>query len=233
MELFKIEEVLSKLDKQMEEKDQKDPWLVYVADKGENSCMQCVNNHGKRFRELDVKRPALPIHPNCKCKYEKLDEKTSKKVAMRSATVRTEESSGFGGIRVSTIGDMLTKLEKEYAPGTLAELIITGHGEFSGEFEIGGKSDRLDRMTPSQIERLQKLLSPNAIIDIRMCYGIQDENGEKVTQDLANKLQCRVRAYANQVSPYGTRPALPKNEHIPFWERPFTGAGAKIFYPQK
>lgn len=131
--------------------------------------------------------------------------------------------------------NMLDKLEKEYASGTISELIISNHGEFPGEFEIGGKADRLDLMSSTQIERLKKLLSPNAIIDIRMCYGIGDKNGEKVTQDLADKFKCRIRAYANQVSPFGTRPlySYDATPGIPFYKRFFVDPAGKIFYPQK
>jgi hypothetical protein len=42
-----------------------DPWLIYVANN--NSCSECQENHGKRFRTNAFDRPALPIHPNCKC----------------------------------------------------------------------------------------------------------------------------------------------------------------------
>ena len=79
-------------------------------------------------------------------------------------------------------------------------------GEDGGWFEIGDRTERFDLMSDRQIERLYKLLSPNALIDIRMCFGIKNEYGEKVVQGLANKLRCKVRAYKNKVSPFGTRP---------------------------
>ena len=235
MESDDIMRELKKYDEQIENENRDNPWLVFVAEKGENCCKKCIAFHGQRFREWDTKRPALPIHPNCKCKYEKLDKNTAKKVAVHSVTIRTKDSPGIGGIRVNSIDDMLSRLEKEYAPGTISELIITGHGEFSGEFEIGGKADRLDLMSDEQISRLKKLLMPNAVIDIRMCYGIQDSKGEEVAQRLANRLGCQVRAYANQVSPLGTAPApwQKKNIHVEWWRRPFTGAGGKTFHPEK
>lgn len=191
---------------------------------------ECLQNHGKRFSESDLSRPALPIHPNCQCQYERLDPKKSK---VKSATVRVEGVRGLGGIKITSADDMLDKLEKQYAPGTLSELIIINHGEFAGEFELGSRASRLDLMTPEQIKRLKKLLAPNAIIDLRMCYGISSEYGEQVAQDLANKLGCRIRAYARQVSPFGTRPAIPKNYSDPFWKRPFLGPGGKTFHPQR
>lgn len=128
---------------------------------------------------------------------------------------------------------MLTKLEQEYDSETIANLIIINHGEFSGEFEIGGKADRLDIMSSSQIQRLKKLLSPNACIDIRMCYGIKDQHGEDIVQRLANELECQIRAYSNQVSPLGT-PPFPKDvENIPWPQKYLNPTGEKDFFPKK
>ena len=158
---------------------------------------------------------------------------SSDKKELKSVIVRVAGSPGIGGIRISGRNDMLEKLERDYAPGTISELIISNHGEISGEFELGSKGERLELMTPLQIQRLKKLLAPNAIIDIRMCYGVQDKQGERVAQELADKLQCRISAYANQVSPWGTRPLWPKNTHLSAWERIWAGAGKKIFFPKK
>ena len=88
---------------------------------------------------------------------------------------------------------------------------------------------RLDQMTEKQLERLYNLLSPNAIIDLRFCYGIKNEHGENVVQGLANKLRCKVRAYKNKVSPFGTRP-------FPYGKETFSDIFAftqgKTFYPK-
>ena len=227
LEMVQIMEMIETATQSAEPQEQ---WLVYVSEKGENSCKACLQNHGKKFKESDLSRPALPIHPNCLCQYERLDLQKTK---LKSATVRVEGAPGLGGIKINSTDDMLDKLEKQYAAGTLSELVIVNHGEFAGEFELGSRGSRLDLMTSEQMKRLKKLLAPDAIIDIRMCYGISEQHGEQVAQDLANKLGCKIKAYANQVSPFGTRPAFSKEYSVPFWKRPFIGTGAKIFSPEK
>ena len=76
-------------------------------------------------------------------------------------------------------------------------------------------------------------MAPGAIIDLRMCYGISEAKGEIVAQKLANTSGCKIKAYKNQVSPSGTRPAFPKD----FGEQLrrgnlFYDPEPKIFYPQ-
>jgi hypothetical protein len=111
----------------------------------------------------------------------------------------------FGFSAVST-DDMLDVLEKNCKPGTLGELIIVGHGVANAPIEFGNSNSRLEKMNETQINRLYNLLSPNAIIDLRFCYGANSELKENVLQNLANKLRCKIRAYGNKVSPAGIRP---------------------------
>ena len=40
MDPLKIEEMLESFDNELKEKDQNDPWLVYISDKGKNSCFK-------------------------------------------------------------------------------------------------------------------------------------------------------------------------------------------------
>ena len=123
-------------------------------------------------------------------------------------------------------------LEQQCNPGTLGELVIVGHGEESGKFELGDRLYRFDQMTEKQIERLYNLLSPNAIIDLRFCYGIEDENGEKIIQQLANKLRCKIRAYAGQVAQWGKRPIYPFDENKTLLEKIFYSSKCQTFYPK-
>ena len=44
--------------------------VKFVSDKGPNSCEECLKHHGKIFQADDPDKPDLPIHPNCRCKYE-------------------------------------------------------------------------------------------------------------------------------------------------------------------
>ena len=233
MDPIQIVNALEKLDKQNQYENESNPWLMYVADKGKNSCYECVKNHGKRFRQNDLSRPALPIHPNCRCRYVEVNKENAENFVKRSVTVYVANSPGIGGIEISGREDMLKKLENICKPGTLFELIITNHGEFSGEFELGSRAERFELMTTEQVNRLKKLLTPDAIVDLRMCCGISDMHGEGIAQKLADKLGCRIRAYANQVTSLGTRPPFAVNAHLsPQWRWIFSGTGEKTFYPQ-
>ena len=78
MDPMEIMNALEKLDRQNQQENENNPWLIYVAEKGENSCRECVKNHGKRFRQNDLSRPALPVHPNCRCNYVELNKKIQK-----------------------------------------------------------------------------------------------------------------------------------------------------------
>ena len=44
--------------------------LRFVSEKGENSCDECQKYHGMIFEENAKNIPQIPIHPNCRCKYE-------------------------------------------------------------------------------------------------------------------------------------------------------------------
>ena len=44
--------------------------LRFVSEKGENSCDECQKYHGLIFEENAKDIPQIPIHPNCRCKYE-------------------------------------------------------------------------------------------------------------------------------------------------------------------
>ena len=70
MELDKIIQML---------KGKTEPKLVrFISDKGPNSCKACLKHHGKIFRADARDKPKLPIHPNCRCKYEEVKESDAK-----------------------------------------------------------------------------------------------------------------------------------------------------------
>ena len=269
MENFTMEEYWRLWDKKREELDNSDPWLVYVAEKSKTSCMKCQENHAKRYRSSDPSKPTLPIHPNCKCRYELLSKVSPDKITMRSVKmfvktdpkyVKLTYSEIFDRIKnnkmkinevsyynlksefdpydygfpqsdfsISSTDNMLDILERECKPGTLGELIIVNHGEKSGKLELGDAANSLENMTERQMERLYNLLSPNAVIDIRMCYGIADKNREEFVQKLANRLRCRIRAYAKKVTTLGFRPITYDKSwlDIIYYE-----SGGKTFYPK-
>jgi len=43
--------------------------VLYVADNGDNTCQDCLDNDGRIFDIDDPELPQLPIHPHCRCKY--------------------------------------------------------------------------------------------------------------------------------------------------------------------
>ena len=62
---------------------------------------------------------------------------------------------------------------------------------------------------------------------------IKDEHGEKVVQQLSNKLRCKIRAYAGQVSQKGKKTDIMKDENIPWGEKVFYyDPSGKTFYPK-
>lgn len=66
---------------QMLEKKNDGTLVEIISDKGPNSCKDCLKHHGKIFCIDDSNKPELPIHPNCRCKYEPIDT-SSKNTAM-------------------------------------------------------------------------------------------------------------------------------------------------------
>ena len=76
-------EILMELDQIMQMlKGKTEIKLVkFISDKGPNSCEDCLKHHGKIFCIDDPNKPELPIHPNCRCKYEPIDT-SNKNTAM-------------------------------------------------------------------------------------------------------------------------------------------------------
>ena len=55
--------------------------VKFISDKGSNSCEDCLKHHEEIFRLDDPDKPKLPIHPNCRCKYELINN-SNKNTAM-------------------------------------------------------------------------------------------------------------------------------------------------------
>lgn len=207
-------------------------YLRFISEKSQNTCEECKKYDKMVFAKDDPSKPKIPIHPNCKCHYKTLNLD----ITLTTAKFRVPvPQTGFFGKTITSREEFLEKLETGFAPGKVKELIIINHAEFSGQFELGSRAESFDQLTDSQIRRLKHHLAPNALIDLRMCGGIEDEYGKKVVQELANKLQCRIKAYTNAVSPLGTIPILFVNPYSsdPWWKQLADGPGGKIFYPQK
>ena len=57
------------IDKIVQKLAKKTKIVKFVSEKGVNSCNICRSYHGKIFTEDDPKKPELPLHPNCRCKF--------------------------------------------------------------------------------------------------------------------------------------------------------------------
>jgi len=153
----------------------------------------------------------------------------------KAVTVRIDDSPGWGGFRASGIDDMLNKLEETHPNGGIRALIISNHGGLEGSFPMGNGDD-LNHISSTQVDRLKKLLSSNAIIDIRMCYSSGDKDGNEAAQKLANKIGVRILGYEGPVSPYGTRPGfikIDKDRPGNYFQHIFPDNKPKIFYPEE
>lgn len=228
---FETIKMLELLSQQREDKQIEDKWLVFIAEKGKNNCVECSRYHKKRFRESDSDRPALPIHSNCRCKYEKFSSPNTKQsTPTKSVTIRIDKSPGLGGIRASGIDDMLTKIENVYPEGGITELIISNHSGLEGFFSMGN-SDSLAYISSNQLNRLRKLLSADAIIDIRMCFAAGGDDGAMITQQLADNLNVVIKGYDSPVSPFGTQAShYFKGNNVPVF---FPQLKVKYFFPRK
>ena len=82
----------------------------FVSEKSENSCQECLKYHNQVFEENDKNRPELPIHPNCRCKYEYLtnSEVTDLQNELRKVHATLIEYS-------NQIADKTNQLLAEYA----------------------------------------------------------------------------------------------------------------------
>ena len=104
-------------------KSKTEPELVrFVSDKGPNSCKACLQHHGKIFRADAADKPKLPIHPNCRCKYEEIKESDAK-----------TQSSGPDN---SKIGQFLSNLQEAVQNALEMKYLATGTGEIIGGVKV-------------------------------------------------------------------------------------------------
>ena len=118
-------------------------FVRFVSDKGPNSCKFCRAHHGKIFRMDDPEKPQLPIHPNCRCKYEEINEsevpasagmkdegltpvlKGENKKTSKGATEKSTEHTGKTSIAKQEKSSFNHVAVRVLAPGD------SGYGKFS------------------------------------------------------------------------------------------------------
>ena len=112
-------------------------------------------------------------------------------------------STSFDGIN-----DLLNQIEKRYLPHSIEHLVITNHSGAGGNFPTNEKGDEQIqnlrcKWNKNILERLKKVLSHNAILELRMCRGGEGKYGVAVAQDIANTIGCNVIVYENKVNSAG------------------------------
>lgn len=96
---------------------QQEQLVQFIADKGSNSCPQCLQYNGKIYKEDDSGKPELPLHPNCRCKYEPVENSRLKKIKenllqmMRQIQEYVEKTSAKATELLATAKELLKKAE--------------------------------------------------------------------------------------------------------------------------
>ena len=93
-------------------------------------------------------------------------------------------------------------------PHSIEHLVITNHSGAGGNFPTNEKGDEQIqnlrcKWNKNILERLKKVLSHNAILELRMCRGGEGKYGVAVAQDIANTIGCNVIVYENKVNSAG------------------------------
>lgn len=116
-------------------------YLRFISEKSKTTCEECKKYDKMVFAEDDPSKPAIPIHPNCKCHYKTLYIDST----LTTATFRVPGwGTGFFGKTITSREEFLEKLETGFAPGKVKELIIINHAENAGEFELGSRAESFD-----------------------------------------------------------------------------------------
>ena len=139
-----IEQIMQMLKGKTEAK-----FVRFVSDKGPNSCEFCRAHHGKIFRMDDPEKPQLPIHPNCRCKYEEIEESEvpasagmkdegltpvftgENKKTSKEATAKSTGQTGKTSIAKREKSSFNHVVVRVMAPGD------SGYGKFSTKHRLG------------------------------------------------------------------------------------------------
>lgn len=101
------------------EKSGQTKYVKFVSEKSSNRCPKCQQYDGKIYAEDDPRKPPLPLHPNCRCKY------------VSHSSQNTNEKSSSWSKAISKIKNLFsnapdatkTTLEMKYLPTGVGELI--------------------------------------------------------------------------------------------------------------
>ena len=187
-------------------------------------------------------------HPNCRCGWAEeiikpkiensnaRNEKDDERYMGRSVTAKVKGAPGpyFGTDLVfDGFKDLINQLEKRNPPRSIGRLVLINHGK-PGEIPVG-KGDQLENFDKhpahrANIQRLRRLLSPHAIVEIRMCDVGSGDVGRIAGQKLADMLGCRVKVYEESVTAHATRPWI-KTGPLSL-QNGFKKPESRIYYPR-
>ena len=100
--------------------------LRFVSEKGENSCRECLKYHDQIFEENDKNMPHIPLHPNCRCKYEYLTN--SEVTELQNKVLNAKEELITYGNKIADFARQLLAIcsneAKNHSIQNVAELIV-------------------------------------------------------------------------------------------------------------
>ena len=149
--------------------------------------------------------PKLPLHPNCKCHYEDVYEANEgarkfPQILWRvhfhvKGSPKLPDVLG-GSQEFYGLSNLLDNLEKKYPAHSIKYLVISNHG-YDDCFDLGNGDDLKhigNRGNKEKLRRLQRLLAPDATIEIRMCQTVNNKGVDSV-QHIADVIGCKIIAY--------------------------------------
>ena len=133
-----------------------EPQLVrFVSDKGPNSCKACLEHHGRIFKQNDPNKPQLPIHPNCRCKYEEL---TTDKVAELQQNVQTAQAEliKLGTPIAETAIRLLAEFENEIKESAVSNTL-------SGTLQMLSYAEKINRVQKELESKVETTVETNQL----------------------------------------------------------------------
>ena len=127
--------------------------VKFISDKGPTSCEECLKHHGEIFQTDDPDRPELPIHPNCRCKYEPLTQEEVISYQEDVQKIKTQLIN-YGNQIAAKATQLLTECEKEVKTQTVihtANAVMTALPIISKTMEVVKKGKALEEQVTSTV----------------------------------------------------------------------------------
>ena len=143
--------------------------VKFISDKGPSSCEECLKHHGEVFQLDDPNKPELPIHPNCRCKYELL---TPNEVASYHGEVQKIKTQliNYGNQIAAQAVKLLSECEKEINTHTVthtANAVVTALPAVYQTMKVIEKGKALEEQVSSTVASA-KLTAMTTALQITM-----------------------------------------------------------------